>query len=263
VLIAGPSSSAKTTFAKRLSIQLRVNGQLPLVIGLDDYFLPRSQTPKKPGGEYDYETIEALDLALLNDHLTRLLKGDEVLLPRYNFQTGTREEGRQTIRMKENNLLVLEGIHGLNDRLTASVPSTQKVRLYVTPLNQLNVDLHNRIPTTDVRKIRRMVRDYRYRGYSAEQTLQRWDSIREGEEIYIFPYQENADIMFNSSLTYELGVLRKHAMPILAAIPDFSPVYLEARRLMQLLEHFRDIEDTIVPSNSLLREFTFGSIFKY
>jgi uridine kinase len=263
VLIAGPSSSGKTTFAKRLSIQLRVNGKRPLVIGMDDYFQPRSLTPKKPGGEYDYECIDALDLKLLNDHLTRLLNGEEVTLPKYNFHTGMREEGHNTLRMEENHLLVLEGIHGLNDRLTASIPASHKVMIYVSPLNQLNIDRHNRIPTTDIRKIRRMVRDSRYRGYSAEQTLVRWDSIREGEEIYIFPYQENADAMFNSSLTYELGVLKKHAMPLLTQISEFSPVYLEAQRLIQLLAHFRDIEDFFVPSNSILREFTFASIFKY
>jgi uridine kinase len=263
VLIAGPSSSGKTTFAKRLSVQLRVNGLVPMVVGLDDYFLPRHLTPKKPGGDYDYECIEALDLPLLNDHLTRLLAGEEVKLPRYNFHNGSREEGQVPIRMRENNILVMEGIHGLNDRLTAAIPPEHKVRVYVSPLNQLNIDRHNRIPTTDNRKIRRMVRDSRYRGYSAEQTLLRWDSIREGEEIYIFPYQENADVMFNSSLTYELGVLKKHAMPLLAQIREYSPVYLEARRLMQLLEHFRDIEDFYIPSNSILREFTFGSMFKY
>jgi len=263
ILIAGPSSSGKTTFAKRLYIQLRVNGLMPRVIGMDDYFLPRSQTPRKPDGSFDFECIEAIDITLLNDHLNRLLNGEEVRLPRYNFQTGDREESGHAMTMGPNDVLVLEGIHGLNARLTESVPPENKLHIYISPLNQLNIDRHNRIPTTDVRKVRRIVRDARYRGYTAEDTLLRWGAIREGEEKNIFPYQENADLMFNTSLTYELGVLKKHAMPLLVQVSESSPVYHEATRLGRLLDHFTDIPDNLVPTNSLLREFTFGSIFKY
>ena len=263
VLIAGPSSSGKTTFAKRLYIQLRVNGLRPRIIGMDDYFLPRRLTPRKPDGELDFECIEALDLPMLNDHLTRLLAGEEVGLPRYNFQAGDREENHQSMKLEPGDVIILEGIHGINDKLTESIAPEHKVRIYISPLNQLNIDRHNRIPTTDVRKVRRIVRDAKYRGYKAEDTLTRWAAIREGEEKNIFPFQENADLMFNSSLTYELGVLKKHAMPLLLEVRENSPVYPEATRLGRILDHFLDIPDNFVPSNSLLREFTFGSVFKY
>ncbi len=263
ILIAGPSSSGKTTFAKRLSVQLRVVGLNPIVVGMDDYFLPRSETPRKENGEYDFETVRAIDVELLNQHLKQLLDGEEVELPKYDFQTGERVGSHHKITLGKNDLLLLEGIHGLNDELTPHIDAKNKFKIYISALNQLNIDKHNRIPTTDCRKIRRITRDSKYRGYSAEDTLKRWLSIREGEEQNIFPFQENADVMFNSSLTYELGVLKKHAIPQLKRVGKYSPVYLESRRLVRILEHFADIPDNQVPTNSILREFTFGSVFKY
>ena len=263
ILIAGPSSSGKTTFAKRLSIQLRVVGLNPIVIGMDDYFLPRDQTPRKENGEYDFETVHAIDIDLLNDHLKKLLDGEEVELPKYDFQSGDRVSSHHKIKLGEKDLLLLEGIHGLNDQLTPHIEARHKFKIYISALNQLNIDKHNRIPTTDCRKIRRITRDSKYRGYTAEDTLKRWQAIREGEEQNIFPFQENADVMFNSSLTYELGVLKKHAIPQLKSVSHYSPMYLESRRLLRILEHFSDIPDNQVPTNSLLREFTFGSVFKY
>ena len=263
VLIAGPSSSGKTTFAKRLGIHLRVNGIFPHILGMDDYFLPRSQTPRKENGELDFECIKALDLDLLNDHLNKLLNGEGIELPKYNFLSGKRESSYKILQLKEKDVLVLEGIHGLNDELTSSVPFNQKIKIYVSALNNLNIDAHNRIPTTDSRKIRRLVRDNNFRGHSAEQTLTMWDSIREGEDRNIFPFQENADFMFNSILTYELCVLKKYVKPLLKGITDYSPYYLEAQRLLRLLGHVYNIEDSLVPSNSILREFIGGSIFNY
>lgn len=263
VLIAGPSSSGKTTFAKRLSVQLKVNGLNPFVMGLDDYFLPRTQTPRLENGEYDFESIYSLDIELLNRDLTKLLNGEEIRLPKYNFITGEREESNHYLRLSEKNILIIEGIHGLNDVLTESIPQENKIKIYISALNQLNIDYHNRIPTTECRKIRRIARDAQYRGYSAEETLSRWSSVREGEDKNIFPYQENADYMFNSSLTYELSVLRKHVMPMLRSINHKSPVYNEAQDLIALFEHFLDIKDESVPNNSLLREFTSNSVFEY
>jgi uridine kinase len=263
ILIAGPSSSGKTTFAKRLGIHLRVNGLYPHILGMDDYFLPRAQTPRKEDGELDYESIKALDVDLLNDHLNKLLNGESVDLPKYNFLTGKREPSFKTLQLDENDVLVFEGIHGLNDELTSSVPFNHKMKIYVSALNNLNIDAHNRIPTTDSRKIRRLVRDNNFRGHSAEQTLAMWDSIREGEDRNIFPFQENADFMFNSTLTYELCVLKKYVKPLLKTITNYSPYYLEARRLLWLLSHVYNIEDSLVPSNSILREFIGGSIFNY
>lgn len=263
VLIAGPSSSGKTTFAKRLSIQLAVNGLIPVIVGLDDYFLPRAQTPLDENGERDYECIDALDLPLLNEHLTTLLDGGEVALPRYNFVTGERDKPHHSIKLEKNQVLVMEGIHGLNERLTPSVPREQKVKIYISCLNQLNIDRHNRIPTTDFRKLRRMSRDYLYRGYSPEDTLMRWPSVRAGEEKHIFPFQEEADFMFNSGLTYEMAVLKKYVLPLLKKVPVFSPVHQECQRLINLLNHTMDIADDQVPTNSILREFTKGSVFTY
>jgi uridine kinase len=263
VLIAGPSSSGKTTFAKRLAIQLRVNGYEPFVMGLDDYFLPRSMTPRLPNGDYDFENIQAMDLKLLNSDLTALLKGKEIRLPRFNFITGEREESKHRLQLGEKNILIIEGIHGLNDLLTSALPSSCKAKIYISALNQLNIDNHNRIPTTDCRKIRRIVRDSQFRGYSAEDTLSRWEAIADGEKINIFPFQEGADYMFNSSLTYELGVLRKHVMPLLRAIDYQSPMYNEAQDLIALFEHFIDIKDELVPNNSILREFISNSLFEY
>ena len=263
VLIAGPSSSGKTSFAKRLSIQLRVNGLYPHILGMDDYFLPRSHTPKKEDGEYDFENIRALDLELLNKDLKALLNGKEIELPKFNFTNGMREQSYKKLQLKEDEVLIMEGIHGLNDELTSSVPFNQKLKIYVSALNNLNIDAHNRIPTTDSRKIRRIIRDYNYRGHSAEQTLQMWDSVRKGEDANIFPFQENADFMFNSILTYELGVLKKYVNPLLQSVSDYCPSYLEAQRLMRLLDHVYNIQDDLVPSNSIFREFIGGSIYSY
>ena len=263
VLIAGPSSSGKTTFAKRLAIQLRVNGYQPIVLGMDDYFLPRSQTPKLPNGDYDFENIHALDLKLLNSDLTKLIKGEEIRLPRFNFITGEREESNHYLKLGPENILVMEGIHGLNDLLTSAIDKQNKYKIYISALNQLNLDHHNRIPTTDCRKIRRIVRDSMTRGYTAEETLARFPAITAGESTNIFPFQECADSMFNSSLTFELAVLRKHVMPLLRAIDYKSPVYNEAQDLIALFEHFLDINDDFVLNNSILREFISNSVFEY
>ena len=263
VLIAGPSSSGKTSFAKRLSVQLRVNGIFPHIVGMDDYFLPRSKTPRNDEGEYDFESIRALDLELLNNDLKALLNGEEIELPKFNFIAGSRERSYKQLQLKENDILIMEGIHGLNDELTASVPFNQKVKIYVSALNNLNIDAHNRIPTTDSRKIRRMVRDHNFRGHTAEQTLVMWSSVRDGEDRNIFPFQENSDFMFNSILTYELCVLKKYAMPLLQSVTSYCPQYLEAQRLIRLLDHLYNIQDDIVPSNSILREFIGGSVFNY
>jgi uridine kinase len=263
ILIAGPSSSGKTTFAKRLSIQLRASKAKPIVIGLDDYFIDRDRTVRKPDGSYDFESIHALDLDYLNLQLTQLLNGEEVVLPHYDFTRGKRRPSNQVIKLNPEDVIVMEGIHGLNDMLTSSVPASRKVKIYISALNQLNIDDHNRIPTTDCRLIRRIVRDHQYRGYTAMETIQRWPDVRDGEEKNIFPYQENADYMFNSSLTYELGVLRKHAWKLLLSVPASSSAYTEARRLLRLLDHVNDIPDALVPYNSIIREFTNGSIFRY
>ncbi|MDY6916320.1 MAG: nucleoside kinase [Candidatus Cloacimonadota bacterium] len=263
VLIAGPSSSGKTTFAKRLSIQLRVLGIFPHIIGMDNYFLPREKTPLKENGEKDYESIKAIDLELLNQHLHTVLSGDEIVLPKYNFVAGKREKSNRKLRLFQNDVLIMEGIHGLNDELTKSVPFNQKLKIYVSALNNLSIDAHNRIPTNDTRKIRRIIRDHNFRGHTAEQTLKMWNSVRAGEDRNIFPFQENADFMFNSILTYELGVLKKYVAPLLSEIDEYSSVYLEAQRLKRILHHFANISDEMVPTNSILREFIGGSIFKY
>ncbi|HOZ00557.1 MAG TPA: nucleoside kinase [Candidatus Syntrophosphaera sp.] len=263
ILVAGPSSSGKTTFAKRLSIQLQACKAKPIVIGLDDYFIDRDKTVRKDDGEFDFESIYALDLDYLNLQLTQLLNGEEVELPRYDFTRGMRQGSNKLLRLKEDNVIVMEGIHGLNDTLTASIPASRKAKIYVSALNQLNIDNHNRVATTDCRLLRRIIRDQKYRGYTAPETIQRWPNVREGEEKNIFPYQENADYMFNSSLTYELGVLRKHAWKLLNAVPKSSSAYTEARRLLALLATINDIPDTLVPYNSIIREFTSGSIFQY
>ncbi len=263
VLIAGPSSSGKTTFAKRLTIQLRVNGTYPHIVGMDNYFLPRKITPRKENGEYDFESINALDLELLNRHLQDLLAGKEIDLPKYNFISGNRENSFRKLQLRENDILILEGIHGLNDKLTSSIPFNQKIKIYVSALNNLNIDSHNRIPTTDSRKIRRIIRDHKFRGHPAEQTLEMWESIREGENKNIFPFQENADFMFNSILTYELAVLKKYAMPLLQSVSTYCSEYMEAKRLIRLFDHIYNIQDDLVPTNSILKEFIGGSIFQY
>ncbi len=261
ILIAGPSSSGKTTFSHRLAVQLLVSGLKPIVIGLDDYFLSRDRTPILPNGEFDFESIHALDLDLLNEHLQKLIEGKEVELPKYNFGRGLSEKSGKKVRLASENVIVMEGIHGLNPELTAKISDDNKVKIYVTALNQLNIDNHNRIPTTDCRKIRRSVRDYYYRGYSANETLSRWQSVRDGENRNIFPYQENADYIFNSGLTYELGCLKSHAYKELKKIPKCSPNYTEAQRLLVLLGFIKDIPEKLVPHNSILREFIGGSVF--
>lgn len=262
ILIAGPSSSGKTTFAQRLGIQLKLNGIKPLTISVDNYFVERKDTPKDENGKYDFERLEAIDLELFNDHLTRLLKGEEVQLPIFDFKTGTKSFTGEKLKMRNNEVLVIEGIHCLNDKLTEAIPLEQKYKIYISALTVLNIDYYNRISTTDTRLIRRLVRDYNFRGYEALHTLQNWDMVNKGEENYIFPFQEEADSMFNTSLIYEISVLKKYAMPLLKAIDNTHPEYSEATSLYELLKYFDDIGDEYIPKNSLLREFIGGSIFE-
>ena len=261
VLIAGPSSSGKTTFANRLGVQLRVNGFIPIRISLDDYFINRKDTPRDENGELDFESIYALDLKLFNNNLNRLLEGEEVEIPSYNFRKGEREWLGEKIKLPKNGMLIIEGIHGLNPMLTSSVDDKHKFKIYISALTQLNLDNHNRISTTDIRRIRRIVRDYLSRGYGAEQTLMMWPSIKRGEQKNIFIYQEEADVMFNSTLVYELCVLKKYALQELDKIKQESPIYLEANRLKAFLGFFKEIDKEYVPENSILREFIGGSIF--
>lgn len=261
ILIAGPSSSGKTTFSKRLGIQLRVNGLIPIPISLDDYFVNRDATPKDEFGDYDFESIYALDLQLFNKHLEILLSGGETELPTYNFKTGQREWNGHMMKLPPNGVLIVEGIHGLNEKLTSSIPHEQKFKIYISPLTQINLDDHNRIATTDVRMIRRIVRDFLSRGYNVETTLKMWPSIRRGEDRNIFVFQEDADTMFNSALIYELAVLKKYALCELYKIQQDSPVYDEARRLINFLHYFKEVEKELVPTNSLVREFIGGSCF--
>ena len=261
ILIAGPSSSGKTTFAQRLGIQLRVNGIKPVTISVDNYFVERDETPKDKDGNYDFESIEAIDLKLFNDHLTRLIKGEEIEVPTFDFLVGSKKYLGNTMKLKNDEVLVIEGIHCLNDKLTANIPKSQKYKIYISALTVLNIDYYNRISTTDTRLIRRIVRDYKYRGYSALHTLGMWDSVTRGENRNIFPYQETADAMFNTSLVYELGVLRNYAMPLLAEIDRTQPEYSEAKRLHRMLSYFEPIKPDIIPNQSLLREFIGGSIF--
>lgn len=261
ILIAGPSSSGKTTFAKRLGVQLRVHGIRPVGISLDDYFLDRDKTPLDAQGQYDFESIDALDLPLFNQQLVELLAGREIEPPRYNFKTGLREYPGKKLSLGPNQVLVVEGIHGLNPRLTSAVPRQHKLLIYVSALTQLAIDDHNRIPTTEGRLIRRIVRDNAFRGHDALQTLKIWPSVRRGEETNIFPFQEEADIMFNSALIYEMAVLRRHAEPLLEKISPEDPEYLEARRLLGFLRHFRRAPEDQVPLTSILREFIGQSSF--
>lgn len=262
VLIAGPSSSGKTTFAGKLGMSLRVNGIKPVTISVDNYFVEREDNPKDEHGNYDFECIEALDLDLFNSQLVDLLDGKEVNLPTFNFTTGKKEYRGNTLKLKEDEILVIEGIHCMNDRLTSLIPKENKFKVYISDLTVLNVDYYNRISTTDTRLIRRIVRDYKFRGYSAEHTLKTWYSVNRGEQKNIFPYQEEADCMFNSSIVYELAVLKNYAMPLLEEIPQTSREYSEARRLMTLLMYFETMSPDNVPNNSLLREFIGGSIFE-
>ena len=262
ILIAGPSSSGKTSFAQRLRIQLRVDGIEPVSISLDDYFRNWEDTPRTKDGAYDFENIGALDVELFNDHLVRLLNGEEVILPHYNFLTGKREVGSEHLSIAPTSPLIVEGIHGLNEALTASVPRGKKFKIYISALTQLNIDAHNRIPTTDARLLRRMVRDYQFRGAYALKTLRQWPDVRAGEEKNIFPFQEEADAMFNSALIYELAVLKRYAVPLLEMVPRDVPEYTKANRLLDFCRCFSDItEEYDIPNNSLLREFIGKSIF--
>ncbi|WP_426348431.1 hypothetical protein ACPWSR_11840 [Alloiococcus sp. CFN-8] len=261
VLIAGPSSSGKTTFANRLAIQLRVNGYIPKAISLDDYFVNRTNTPLDDEGKPDYESIDSLDLELFNKHLSLIMDGQEVEIPKYNFYTGEREWVGNKFKLPQKGILIIEGIHGLNPKLTATILDENKFKIYISALTQLNIDNHNRVATTDVRRIRRIVRDILSRGYSSEVTLTLWPSIKRGEEKNIFVYQEEADVMFNSTLVYELSVLKRFALIELDKIKPDSPVYYEASRLKSLLGFFKDINGDYVPDNSILREFIGGSLF--
>lgn len=263
ILISGPSSSGKTTFSKRLSIQLMTNGMHPVPISLDNYFVNRERTPLDDKGEYDYESLYALDLEFFNQQLAALLRGEEVELPRFNFSTGKREFKGDYLRIDNNKVIILEGIHALNPELTPHIPAENKYKIYVSALTTIMLDNHNYIPTTDNRLLRRIIRDYNYRGYSAEETIRRWPSVRAGEEKWIFPYQENADAMFNSALLFELSVLKNHAEPILNQVPQCSSAYSEAYRLRKFLQYFLPVQDRELPPTSLLREFLGGSSFKY
>ncbi|MGL5150644.1 MAG: nucleoside kinase [Clostridium sp.] len=261
VLIAGPSSSGKTTFANRLGVQLRVNGVIPIAISLDDYFVDRSNTPRDENGDYDFESIYAIDLKLFNEHLESLLNGEEVEIPSFNFRKGEREWVGHKLKLPKNGVVVVEGIHGLNPMLTSSIDDKNKFKIYISALTQLNLDNHNRIATTDIRKIRRIVRDYLSRGYGGEDTLKMWPSIRRGERKNIFVYQEEADAMFNSTIPYELCVLKPFAIKELEKVPEDSSVSHEAKRLIKFLSFFEEIEMDKVPENSILREFIGGSCF--
>ena len=263
VLLAGPSSSGKTTTCKRLSVQLLANGLKPLQISLDDYFINRDETPKDASGEYDYESIYALNLDLINKQFNALFRGEEVELPKYNFQQGKSEKSGKRLKMTDNNVLVVEGIHALNPELTAQIPEQQKFRVYASALTTILLDDHNYIPTTDNRLLRRIVRDNKYRGISAQDTIHRWPSVRAGENKWIFPYQENADAVFNTAMLFELAVLKTQAEPLLEQVPETSPEYSEAYRLLKFLKYFKPISNRDIPPTSLLREFLGGSSFKY
>lgn len=263
VLISGPSSSGKTTTTKRLAIQLMTNLLKPQMISLDDYFINREDTPRDESGDYDYESLYALDLKQFNADLTAILAGEVVELPTYNFETGRREYLGKRIHLEENGILLIEGIHGLNPELTSQIPEAMKYRIYVSALTTLTIDDHNWVPTTDNRLLRRIIRDHKYRGTSAESTIRRWPSVRRGEEKWIFPYQENADAMFNSSFVFELAVMKDYAESILRSVPADVPEYAEAYRLRKFLSYFQPISSSLLPSTSLLREFLGGSSFKY
>ena len=263
VLLAGPSSSGKTTTCKRLSIQLAVNGLKPLQISLDDYFVDRERTPKDEHGEYDYESIYALDLQLINDQFNALFRGEEVELPKYDFQTGKSKKSGKKLKMSDNNVLVVEGIHALNPELTSQIPGEQIFRVYASALTTILLDNHNYIPTTDNRLLRRIIRDYKYRGVSAQETIHRWPSVRAGENKWIFPFQENADAMFNSAMLFELAVIKTQAEPLLQQVPENCVEYAEAYRLLKFLKYFHGIPFNNLPPTSLLREFLGGSSFHY
>ncbi|MBN1551888.1 nucleoside kinase [bacterium] len=263
ILIAGPSSSGKTTFSKRLSIQLRVNMLNPFTIEMDDYFVPRTSTPRLPNGDFDYENIKAIDIDLFNYHLSELLDGRAIELPKYDFSTGQRLNSGKLIQLRQDDVLIVEGIHGLNDALTPNIPKDLKFKVYVSALTHLNIDNHNRFSTTDTRLIRRIVRDSHFRSYTALDTLRRWPLVREGEDRWIFPFQEEANVMFNSALVYEQSVLKGFAIPVLQKIPRTELEYSEARRLVDLLSCFMEVSTAEVPNTSILREFVGGSSFRY
>lgn len=263
VLISGPSSSGKTTTCKRLSVQLGILGYDPVQISVDDFFVEREETPKDEKGEYDFESVDAIDLKLFNDTLNRLLQGEEVPLPTFDFSAGKKVWKGNTIKLRDNSILVIEGIHCLNPRLTEQIDDNIKFKLFVSALTCISIDRQNPIPTTDNRLIRRIIRDYNYRGYSAQQTISRWPSVRRGENRNIFPFQENADAMFNTSLICEMGVLKKYAIPILLAVPENCVEFAEAYRLLKFLSYFKVIQEENIPGTSILREFVGGSKFKY
>ncbi len=262
IAIAGPSSSGKTTFAKRLEIQLRLNGLKPVTISVDNYFVEREDTPLDEDGKYDFESIHAIDTKLLNNDLLKLLNGEEIEAPTFNFHTGHKEYKGNKMKLASDEVLIMEGIHCLNDELTYLIPKEQKYKIYISALTVLNIDYYNRISTTDTRLIRRIVRDYQFRGYNAAHTLEMWSSVNRGEQNNIFKFQEEADVMFNSSLIYELSVLKKYAIPLLKEIDSSSTLYSETKRLLSMLSYFEDIPDELVPTHSLLREFIGGSIFR-
>ena len=263
VLIAGPSSSGKTTFAQRLGIQLRLNGIKPVTISVDNYFVERSDTPKDENGEYDFESIEAIDLKLFNEHLVKLLNGEEIEMPRFDFHEGTKKYKGDMLKLNSDEILVIEGIHCLNDKLTSQISKDEKYKVYISALTVLNMDRYNRISTTDTRLVRRIVRDYQFRGYSAKHTLDTWASVNRGEEKNIFPYQEDANKIFNTSLIYELSALKDIAKPLLEEITQDEKEYAEAQRLLNILKYFESIPNEEVPTNSLLKEFLGGGNFKY
>lgn len=261
IMIAGPSSSGKTTFSNRLAIQLRAKGLTPHPIGLDDYYVDRDKCPKDENGEFDFECLESIDVAQFNEDMMKLLNGEEVSMPSFNFKSGKREYRGRKLKLGENDVLIIEGIHGLNDKLSHSLPAESKFRIYISALTQLNIDEHNPLPTTDGRLLRRIVRDNRTRGTNAQETLAMWASVRRGEEKNIFPFQESADVMFNSALVYEMAVLKVYAEPLLFQIPKESKEYLEAKRLLKLLDYFLPLPTEGIAQNSLVREFIGGSCF--
>jgi uridine kinase len=261
VLVAGPSSSGKTTFVKRLAVQLLANGIRPVVIGMDDYFVDREKTPRTPQGELDYESLYALDLPLFNEHLLQLMASQSITMPLYNFHTGRREQG-MALTLGRDQIILAEGIHGLNPKLVPDIPTERIYRVYVSALTNLNIDPHNRVPTTDTRLLRRLIRDAAYRGYSAQETIERWASVRRGEGRNIFPFQEHADAMFNSALAYELAVLKPFAEPLLRQVEPGTMTYVEAKRLLAFLEWFLPCKPDPIPDNSILREFIGGSILR-
>lgn len=263
VLVAGPSASGKTTFSKRLSVQLAVNGLVPHMISLDDYFVDRDKTPLDEYGEYDFEALEAIDVDFFNKQLQQLFNGKEVVLPKFNFELGKRQTSDRRLSLGEGHVLIVEGIHGINPGLTPHIQNGRSFKIFLSALTQISFDDHNHISTTDNRLIRRMIRDSKYRGYSAAETIKRWPSVRRGEEKNIFPYQENADIMFNSALVYELAVLKKYAEPLLKNVPENQIEYCEANRLLKFFSYMKDIDDYEIPPTSVIREFLGGSSFRY